>query len=98
MILLKIYIGFSLITFFVVEISMYEIQQQAKMKYANKINENKNKPKQSFLEKLCVHIKMFITCFVPIVNFGMFWAVLFNSVKVKEDILNKVDEAIKKKR
>ncbi len=97
MTVLKIYIGFCLVTFLVVEISMYEIQQQAKRKYADKIKENNNKQKQSFLEKLCVHIKMFIVCFVPIVNLGMFWVVLFNSVKVQEDALNKVDKEIKEK-
>ncbi len=97
MAILKIYIGFCLVTFLVVEIGMYEIQQQAKRKYEDKIKENKNKHKQSFLEKLCVHIKMFIVCFVPIVNLGMFWAVLFNNVKVQEDALNKVDKAIKEK-
>lgn len=76
---------------------MYEIQQQAKRKYANKIRENQNKQKQSFLEKLCVHIKMFITCFVPIVNIGMFLAVLFNGVKVQETVFNKIDEQLKEK-
>lgn len=91
MILLKIYIGFCLITFLVVEMGMYEIQQQAKRKYADKISGNWNKQKQSFLEKLCVHIKMFIICFVPIVNIGMFWAVLFNGVKIQEDVLNKIN-------
>lgn len=91
------YIGFCSVTFLIVEMGMYEIQQQAKRKYANKIRENQNKQKQSFLEKLCVHIKMFITCFVPIVNIGMFLAVLFNGVKVQETVFNKIDEQLKEK-
>ena len=96
MIFLKIYCAFSLVTFLVVEIGMYEIQQRAKRRYADKIKSNMNKVKLKFIEKICVHIKMFIMCFVPIVNIGMFWAVLFNGVKVQEDALNKVDRVIKK--
>lgn len=97
MIFLKIYIGFCLVTFLVVEMVMYEIQQQAKRKYADKISENRDKQKQNFLEKLCGHIKTFIICFVPIMNILMFWAFLFNGVKVQEAAFNKINEQLKEK-
>ena len=89
MILLKIYIGFCLIAFFIVEFGMYEIKQLIKAKYAEKISKNQNKQNQKFLRKLCIHIKMLIACFVPGVNFILFCAVLYNSVNVKEDTLDK---------
>ena len=48
------------------------------------------------IETLCVHIRMFIACFIPIVNLGMFWLVLFNGIQVQENAIKKVDDVIKK--
>lgn len=78
------------------EICIYEGIQKIKRKYADKIEENKNKVKANPLETLCVHIRIFVTCFVPIINLGMFWVVLFNGVQVQNNIVKQVDDAIKK--
>lgn len=93
---LKIYCVFCIVIFLLMEICIYEGIQKIKRKYVDKIEENKNKVKANPLETLCVHIRIFVTCFVPIINLGMFWAVLFNGVQVQNNIVKQVDDAIKK--
>lgn len=92
---LKIYCVFCIIVFVLMELCIYEGIQKAKRKYADKIKENKNKTKASPLEILCVHIRIFVTCFVPIVNLGMFWSVLFHGIQIQDNAMKKVDKAIK---
>lgn len=93
---LKIYCMFCIVIFLLMEICIYEGIQKIKRKYADKIEEKKDKAKANVLETLCVHIRIFVTCFVPIINLGMFWAVLFNGVQVQNNIVKQVDDAIKK--
>ncbi len=93
---LKIYCVFCIIVFILIELCIYEGIQKAKRKYADKIKENRNKAKANPIETLCVHIRMFIACFIPIVNLGMFWLVLFNGIQVQENAIKKVDDVIKK--
>lgn len=92
---LKIYCVFCIVVFLLMEICIYEGIQKVKRKYADKIKENKDKAKANPLETLCVHIRVFIACFVPIVNLGMFWSVLFNGVQVQENMMIKADDEIK---
>lgn len=84
---LKIYCVFCIIVFILIELCIYEGIQKAKRKYADKIKENRNKAKANPIETLCVHIRMFIACFIPIVNLGMFWLVLFNGIQVQENAI-----------
>lgn len=93
---LKIYCVFCIVIFLLMETCIYDGIQKIKRKYADKIEENKNKVKVNPLETLCVHIRIFVTCFVPIINLGMFWAVLFNGIQVQNNIVKQVDDAIKK--
>lgn len=93
---LKIYCVFCIIVFILIELCIYEGIQKVKRKYADKIKENRNKAKANPIETLCVHIRMFIACFIPIVNLGMFWLVLFNGIQVQENAIKKVDDVIKK--
>ncbi len=92
---LKIYCVFCIIVFVLIELCIYEGIQKAKRKYADKITANKDKTRANPLETLCVHIRILITCFVPIINLGMFWSVLFNGVQVQKNAMKKVDDAIK---
>ena len=87
---------FCILVFILIELCIYEGIQKAKRKYADKIKENRNKAKANPIETLCVHIRMFIACFIPIVNLGMFWLVLFNGIQVQENAIKKVDDVIKK--
>ena len=86
---LKIYCVFCIIVFILIELCIYEGIQKAKRKYEDKIKENRNKAKANPIETLCVHIRMFIACFIPIVNLGMFWLVLFNGIQVQENAIKK---------
>lgn len=86
---LKIYCMFCIVVFILMELCIYEGIQKAKRKYADKIKENRNKAKVNPIETLCVHIRMFIACFIPIVNLGMFWLVLFNGIQVQENAIKK---------
>ena len=95
MIFLKIYCMFCIVVFILMELCIYEGIQKAKRKYADKIKANKDKTRANLLETLCVHIRILITCFVPIINLGMFWSVLFNGVQVQKKCYEKVDDAIK---
>lgn len=92
---LKIYCVFCIIVFVLIELCTYEGIQKAKRKYADKIKANKDKTRSNPLETLFVHIRILITCFVPIINLGMFWSVLFNGVQVQKNAMKKVDDAIK---
>lgn len=92
---LKIYCVFCIVVFLLMEFCIYEGIQKVKRKYADKIKENKDKAKANPLETLCVHIRAFVACFVPIVNLGIFWSVLFNGVQVQENMMRKVDGEIK---
>lgn len=91
---LKIYCVFCIIVFVLMELCIYEGIQKVKRKYLDKIKENRNKANP--LETLCIHIRIFVTCFVPIVNFGMFWLVLFNGIHVQRNMMKQVEDAIKK--
>lgn len=93
---LKIYCMFCIVVFILMELCIYEGIQKAKRKYADKIKANKDKITANPLETLCVHIRIFVIYFVPIINLGMFWSVLFNGIQVQENAMKKVDDAIKK--
>lgn len=93
---LKIYCMFCIVVFILIELCIYEGIQKAKRKYADKIKKNKSKARFNPLETLCVHIRIFIMCFIPIINLGIFWSVLFNGIQVQENAMKKVDDAIKK--
>ena len=86
---LKIYCMFCIVVFILMELCIYEGIQKAKRKYADKIKENRNKAKANPIETLCIHISMFIAFFIPIVNLGMFWLVLFNGIQVQENAIKK---------
>lgn len=69
-----------------------EITQEAKRKYKDIVLNNIEK--ESFLEALCAQIRMFIISFIPIINLSMFYAVLFQSNKIKNFTFNEIDRRI----
>lgn len=68
---LKIYCMFCIVVFILIELCIYEGIQKARRKYADKIKANKDKTRANPLETLCVHIRVLIACFIPIMNLGM---------------------------
>ena len=92
MLLLKIYLVFCVLTFLLCEMNLYEIIQEAKREYSDIIKQNKQKIK--FFEILCNHIRMFIISFIPIINFVLFYMLLFKYDKMKKSTFDEVDTKI----
>ena len=89
MLFLKIYIGFSILTFVLLLMHVYVMCEELKREQPDIAKNNKS----GILEKVFVYVKAFITCFVPIVNIGMFYTVLFETEKLKEKTLKKYKES-----
>lgn len=92
MILLNAYIGFSLLTFVLLLMQSYIVYKQLKREYPDIVNEYKKNNKECILETIFSYIKIFISCFVPIINIGIFYVSIFELEKVKEKTLNKMLE------
>lgn len=95
MLFLKIYIGFSILTFFVVLMQAYLLTKRIKRKYPDIIQEFSKKNKSGILEKLFEYIRTLIICFVPIVNISLFIVVLFKAEDFEDRILQRIQENIK---
>lgn len=85
MLFLKIYIGFSILTFILVLMHNYVLCAELKREYHNIYKGSKS----GVLETIFVYVKILIICFVPIVNIGIFYSVLFEAEKLKEQVLAK---------
>ena len=95
MIFLNIYIGFSLLTFVVLLMQTYLSSKKLKRRYPDLVNEFNKKNQINMLEKIFVCVKALISCFVPIVNIGIFYISLFEAEKIEETTLNKMKEFIR---
>lgn len=87
MLFLKIYVVFSLLTFVLVLMQGYLIMKDLKRKYPDAVNRYEKDNKRNILERICSYTKVFISCFVPIINIGIFYVALFDSSKAKEETL-----------
>lgn len=87
MLFLNIYIGFSILTFVLVLMQSYLIVKNLKRKYPDAINRYEKDNKGNILEKICSYTKIFVSCFVPIINIALFYVALFDSSKAKEKTL-----------
>lgn len=88
MIFLYIYIGFSILTFATTLMQSYLMIKQLKREYPDVVSEFEKNNKQGVLERAFYYIKTFISCFVPIINIGIFYVSLFESEKAKEKALS----------
>ena len=95
MIFLYIYIGFSVLTFIMTIIQSDLVFKQLERRYPDLVSKFNKNNKQSVLEKIFSYIKIFVSCFVPIINMGIFYVILFENNKVEEKVLNKMKEDIK---
>lgn len=82
--LLKIYIGFSILTFIVTIMQSFILSEKYKRKYPELVEEYRKKNKRSILEKIFIWTKAFISCFVPIVNIGIFYVSMFKPELIDE--------------
>lgn len=95
MIVLKTYIGFSVLTFFVILMQAYVLTKQIKRRYPEIAQEFSKNNKSGILEKLFVYIRIFIICFVPIANIVLFIIVLFKAEEFEDKILQRLQKNIK---
>ena len=94
MLFLKIYIGFSVLTFFVILMQTYILTKQIERKHSDIMQELSKNNKSGVLEKLFEYIKIFIICFVPIINILLFFVTLFNSEEVEKRALQRIKKRI----
>lgn len=94
MLCLKIYIGFSILTFVLLIMQSYIITKDLERKYPDVIKQYLDKNKTNILEKIFSYTLIFVGCFVPIVNIGIFYTSLFESDKTKEKFLAKASKEV----
>lgn len=90
MLFLKIYIGFSVLTFLIILMRSYILSKQIKRKDPELIQEFSKNNKRGFLERLFEYITIFIICLIPIVNVLLFFVTLFNSEEVERRVLQRI--------
>ena len=90
MLFLKIYIGFSILTFIILMMESYMITKQLKRKYPELVKEYKQNNKKNALEVIFSYIKTFVSCFVPIINIAILYVSLFDREEMEEKSLNKI--------
>ena len=95
MIVLKTYIGFSVLTFFVILMQAYILTKQIKRKHPDVMQEFSKNNKSGILEKLFEYIRILIICFVPIVNIALFIVVLFKAEEFEDRVLQRLQKNIK---
>lgn len=89
---LNIYIAFSLLVFVLVLMQSYTTNKKIKREKPDIASELEIKNKKSILEKIFSVIKIFITCFIPIINVCIFYAVLFKEKEIEESVLNDISK------
>lgn len=89
---LKIYIGFSILTFVVLFMQTYLSTKKLQRQYPDLVREFDRKNKTNVLEKIFTWTKALISCFVPIINIGIFYVSLFAMEEMEERVLNKLKE------
>lgn len=90
---LNIYIAFSLLVFVLILMQSYMVAKKIKREHPDDTDKLKKKSKKGFLETIFSYIKIFITCFVPIINILIFCAILFKEKEVEEKVLNDLSKS-----
>lgn len=95
MLFLKIYIGFSVLTFLIILMRSYILSKQIKRKHPELMQELGKNNKRGILEKLFEYIIIFIISLVPIVNVLLFFVTLFNSEEVERRTLQRIKKELR---
>ena len=72
----------------------YILTKQIERKHSDITQELNKNNKSGVLEKLFEYIKIFIICFVPIINMLLFFVTLFNSEEVEKRALQRIRKRI----
>lgn len=90
--LLKIYLGISVLTIVLYILQIFSFQNRVKHKYTNKIKEKKNKKKDIHGEVI-FWLRLVIVSFIPICNILLLIVIIFKS----DEIMIKGEEIVKEK-
>lgn len=94
MIFLYIYIGFSLLTFVLMLLQMTTLIHKLENKYKDKLPKNKNPNQIPFFFEV---LKIFVMCFIPILNIIFFCSVLFLGNRIDTQVTKQVENEMKLK-
>ena len=70
----------------------YMVAKKIKREHPDDADKLKKKSKRGFLETIFSYTKIFITCFVPIINILIVFAILFKEKEVEEKVLNDISK------
>ena len=91
--LLKIYLGISVLTFVLYTLINFSLQNKMKRKYADKMKENKNK-KKDISGVVFSWLRLVIMSFIPIYNILLLFVLIFKSDEILLQGEEKVKEAL----
>ena len=91
--LLKIYLGISVLTFVLYTLIDFSLQNKMKHKYADKMKENKNKEKDVF-GVIFSWLRLVIMSFIPIYNILLLIVIIFKSDEIINEGENKIKTAL----
>lgn len=91
--LLKIYLGISVLTLVLYTLVNFSLQNKMKRKYADKINEKKNK-KKDISGVVFSWLRLVIMSFIPIYNMLLLFVLIFKSDEIMFQGEEKVKEAL----
>lgn len=87
--LLKIYLGISVLTFVLYTLINFSLQNKIKRKYTDKMKENKNKKKDVF-GVIFSWLRLVIMSFIPIYNILLLIVIIFKSDEIMNEGENKI--------
>ena len=91
--LLKIYLGISVLTLVLYTLLNFSLQNKMKRKYADKINEKKNK-KKDISGVVFSWLRLVIMSFIPIYNILLLFVLIFKSDEIMLQGEEKIKEAL----
>lgn len=92
--LLYIYIGFSLVTFVLMWLQVVTLGNKFLDTHKDKVDENH---KKDHLSSFFAMFKIFVTCFIPVINIGLFCIIIFCGDKLEQNVIQKVEEKLESK-
>lgn len=85
MIIVYIYLGISLMTLVLYSLASFDIANKFKIEYPGL-----KCRKKTFAGTIFSFLKMEVACFVPIMNIGLFWTIVFDYEDLEQRIIDKL--------
>lgn len=72
----------------------YVVTKKIKREHSDIAEKLKKKSKKGILETIFSYTKILITCFIPIINLCIFFAILFKEDEVEKKVINSISNKI----